>query len=312
MDRSGTYYYHQNGLWSVEAVTDSTGTVAERYDYDAYGAGTTTAGTNSWGTAHSAIGNPWMFTGREFDEETGLYYYRARSYDAFKGRFLQRDPEEYRDAMNLYEYAGDNPVNRLDPSGKVSDPASALLFLAGLVKGLRDSLDSRSFAVRQTAECRLTMLCKKDVTGVVQGVLLMELRSRPSLEAAQRIRRIIFNCRQFNACLGILMDAVLTNKSSPETRKLILGGLVNTNVYDPEQFASLIREVARQYIKQLDSQGPGSFALRQDAAARLEALRVCPWVDQELRNALEAKPPLELLRRIEQILNRQVPSLAVP
>jgi RHS repeat-associated protein len=97
MDRGGqAYYYHQNALWSAEAVTNSTGAIAERYSYDAYGL-PNTGSTNSWGTAHSAIGNPWMFTGRQVDEETGVYFYRARYYDPLKDRFLQRDPLEYVD-----------------------------------------------------------------------------------------------------------------------------------------------------------------------------------------------------------------------
>jgi RHS repeat-associated protein len=124
MDVGGnTYYYHQNALWSVEAITDSTATPVERYAYDAYGYVTITNGTgtpvplNVWGTPHSAIGNPWMFTGRELDEETGLYYYRARYYDAGKGRFLQRDPLEDVDGPNLYEYVADNPTHYVDPTG---------------------------------------------------------------------------------------------------------------------------------------------------------------------------------------------------
>lgn len=125
MDRGGqTYYYHQNSLWSVAAVTDSATNVVERYAYDAYGCVTITDGSgipvpdNPWGTPHSAIGNPYMFTGRRLDEETGLYYYRARYYDCVKGRFLQRDPLGYVDGMNLYEYVGNNPISVVDPWGK--------------------------------------------------------------------------------------------------------------------------------------------------------------------------------------------------
>jgi RHS repeat-associated protein len=125
MDLGGnTYYYHQNALWSVEAITDSTATPVERYSYDAYGFVTVTDGTgtpvpqNSWGTPHSAIGNPWMFTGQRLDEETGLYYYRARYYDPLKGRFLERDPVGPADNVNLYEYVSDNPVNAADPTGR--------------------------------------------------------------------------------------------------------------------------------------------------------------------------------------------------
>jgi RHS repeat-associated protein len=124
MDRGGqVYYYHQNALWSVVAVTDSTAAVVERYRYDAYGFVSVTDGignpvpSNSWGTPHSAVGNPYLFTGRRLDEETGLYYYRARYYDAGKGRFLQRDPLGYVDGMNLYEYVKSHPTYFNDPKG---------------------------------------------------------------------------------------------------------------------------------------------------------------------------------------------------
>jgi RHS repeat-associated protein len=132
MDRGGqTYYYHQNALWSVEAVTDHTSTPVERYTYDAYGAVTVSngAGTlippNPWGTPHSAIGNPWLFTGRQFDQEVGLYYYRARYYGPGKGRFLQRDPQGYKYGANLFEYVRSMPTRLTDPSGMGDgDPSS--------------------------------------------------------------------------------------------------------------------------------------------------------------------------------------------
>jgi RHS repeat-associated protein len=142
MDRGGqTFYYHQNALWSVGAITDSAGGVSERYAYDAYGAPTVTTGSfvavppNAWGTAHSAIGNPWMFTGRQLDEESGLYFYRARYYDAGKGRFVQRDPKGYVDGMNLYEYVRSNPVNRADPEGQASFHPDIKVVAAGKKTG---------------------------------------------------------------------------------------------------------------------------------------------------------------------------------
>ena len=69
------------------------------------------------------IGNPYMFTGRRFDLETGLYYYRARYYNPYIGRFLQTDPIGYSDGINWYNYCSSNPLNCLDPSGCISgDP----------------------------------------------------------------------------------------------------------------------------------------------------------------------------------------------
>jgi RHS repeat-associated protein len=61
------------------------------------------------------LGNPYMFTGRAFDLETGLYYYRARYYNPYLGRFLQTDPACQ--GMNWYAYCWNNPVNYIDSSG---------------------------------------------------------------------------------------------------------------------------------------------------------------------------------------------------
>ena len=70
---------------------------------------------NAFGTANSLIDNPYLFTGQRFDEETGLYYFRARYYDADQGRFINRDPLGYVDGMNLYE--GYFIPNGIDPYG---------------------------------------------------------------------------------------------------------------------------------------------------------------------------------------------------
>ncbi len=122
MERGGeTYYYHFDGLGSVTDITDSTGTTVESYSYDVYGEPNTA----------SSIDNPYLFTGRRYDTETGLYYYRARYYSPKIGRFLQKDKIGFYAGNNLYTYVDNNPVNWVDPLGLCKDGAPGGIFLEG-------------------------------------------------------------------------------------------------------------------------------------------------------------------------------------
>jgi RHS repeat-associated protein len=113
------YYYHANNLYNVTAITDKNGVVVERYNYSPYGEATIldAAGTTVLGA--STIANPWTFTGRRLDAETGLMYYRARYYDVDLGRFIGRDPLGYVDGLSLY--MAYMVPNGLDPFGLVEE-----------------------------------------------------------------------------------------------------------------------------------------------------------------------------------------------
>ena len=110
------YYYHQNELNSIEAISTASGQLAERYEYDAWGkqtvydpAGTTLAG--------SKIGNRIGFTGQVFDSATGTIKFFYREYNPDRGVFSQRDPSGYKDGMGMYQYVHDNPANGIDILG---------------------------------------------------------------------------------------------------------------------------------------------------------------------------------------------------
>ena len=113
MLRSGTTsYYEANGLGSVTSLSNAAGSLAQTYMFDGFGKLTASSGS---------LTNPFQFTGRESDSETGLYYYRARYYDSNTGRFLREDPSRFGAGVNFYAYVLNDPVDNTDPTGlKVS------------------------------------------------------------------------------------------------------------------------------------------------------------------------------------------------
>jgi RHS repeat-associated protein len=131
---SGTiHYYHRNQQYSVTAVTTSSGSVAERYAYTAYGQPTILDGSGSV-LSSSAINNRYAYTGREWDQTLGLYHFRARWMSGLAGRFMGRDPSGFEGSeWGLYEYVDSSPLLNMDPSGMILVPAAcATLCLGGV------------------------------------------------------------------------------------------------------------------------------------------------------------------------------------
>lgn len=132
------YFYHADGLGSIIALTDSAGNVVQTYEYDSFG---------NLKDQKNRVKQPFAYTGREWDKETGLYYYRARDYDPMEGRFISKDPIGVQGGTNLYSYVSNNPVNFTDPTGLVKWSGS-LTGAAGV-----DGIGAGFFRFDLTSEC---------------------------------------------------------------------------------------------------------------------------------------------------------------
>lgn len=115
------YYYHTNHLGSTMGLSNKEGKIVEKVEYDVYGM-PTFLNADDKVLAASTIGNNILFTGREYNAETGDYYFRARSMHPMVGRFMQKDPLMYVDGMNDYAYVNNSPIVFIDLLGNRIEP----------------------------------------------------------------------------------------------------------------------------------------------------------------------------------------------
>jgi RHS repeat-associated protein len=146
-------YYHADALGSIIRRTTSAGGVNHDYRYDAFGR--IEVGFNE---------NGYSFTGREWDSETGLLYYRARySAPADTGRWINEDPAGFIDGANRYVYVRNNPTNFIDPTGLVVP-----FVLAGAILG---ALLASSFANAPETADTPTMESDNAAGGLIAGAV---------------------------------------------------------------------------------------------------------------------------------------------
>lgn len=111
-ESAGNVVWHlTDHLGTIRDLVNNSGAVVNHFVYDSFG--------QVISQTNSAVNSRYLFTGREFDSETGLYYYRARYYDQTTGRFLSQDPIGFAgEDTNLYRYVFNNPLSYTDPTGE--------------------------------------------------------------------------------------------------------------------------------------------------------------------------------------------------
>jgi RHS repeat-associated protein len=169
-DSGGTSaWYLSDRLGTVRDIADSSGSVIDHISYSSFG--------SVLPESSPANGDRFKFTGREYDATSGLYYDRARYYDPAAGRFVSRDPIAFLGGdPNLYRYAGNQPTDRMDPTGLDSNdgegarPKGTDECLQQAAKLQRRILEQE--ALKANIDARLTAIEKerKEVTAFEQRV----------------------------------------------------------------------------------------------------------------------------------------------
>jgi len=99
-----------DGTGHVVALTDIEKNLLAEYAYGPFG-------EKILATGSRANSNPWRYATKYLDQETGLYYFGHRYYDPVTGQWLSREPLGESESINLYVYAGNDPINHVDVQG---------------------------------------------------------------------------------------------------------------------------------------------------------------------------------------------------
>jgi len=146
-----SFYYHENGIGSIYAVTDTNGNVIERYDYTTYGVTQIYEPDGITERVVSSIDNPYTFHARRLDSETetgnypALIYYRHRTYNPHLQRFLQKEKALAKGTPLHYSFCRDNPTSFVDPYGLEEQPPKGVTlkqYKAEVEKVYRESLEA--------------------------------------------------------------------------------------------------------------------------------------------------------------------------
>lgn len=129
------YSYLYDGKGNVTAVLDSSQNTVATYTYDEFGRVVSKSGT---------LDQPFQFSTKYYDQQTGLNYYGYRFYSPVLGRWINRDPLGERGGVNLYGFVENDPVNWVDPLGleQYNHPAPRTVPVTGTTKVMLDCVEA--------------------------------------------------------------------------------------------------------------------------------------------------------------------------
>ena len=115
-DSATTYTYHFDRLGNVMGISDTNGNPYAVYTMEAFGNVLERGTSSGYSSEHQTDPQPYHLTTKEYDPDTGLYYFNARWYDLTTARFMSRDTPLAESEL-IYQYCGNNPTSNMDPSG---------------------------------------------------------------------------------------------------------------------------------------------------------------------------------------------------
>ena len=183
-----TQYYVTDVRGSIVAMVDEAGNLTHRYQYDEFGNIT---------QLEERDFNPFRYVGAlgVLYLEDNLYHMRARVYDSQLGRFLSEDPVW---SPNLYPYADNNSIMKIDPKGEFGEVAPSLtrmdaIFETG-VRGLFEAAKGGKVLIQNAEQAirSLKLAEMKEIEGVVRGsaddLLDLELKiTNPTTRAVPKV-----------------------------------------------------------------------------------------------------------------------------
>ncbi|WP_017327101.1 RHS repeat domain-containing protein [Synechococcus sp. PCC 7336] len=204
-DAEGTVLFAlTDHLGSVRDLVDAEGNVVNHLTYDSFG--------NITSQSNPEVEFRFSYAGREFDDETGLFYNRARYLDPSTGQFISQDPLGFGAGdTNLYRYVANSPLNFTDPSGNAFAPALALPIVSVVAQAALTT--AAAAAVIATAPVSLPVIVGGTVGAAVVGGAIGVALDQQARQASSQIT--------LNARLAIDLTPDVGDANTPSQLPLI-------------------------------------------------------------------------------------------